>query len=335
MLVLAARDVERALSMPEAIEAASAAYAALSSGRARVPARMAVQSAATLEAAPGTLLVMPGYLEGPESLGAKLITVYPGNPSRGLPLLSALLLLFDPGSGRPLAAVEAARLTALRTGAGSGVATKLLALPGAATAAVIGAGVQGRTQLEAVCAVRPIRRARVFDLDPARAAAFCAEMSERLDRIGHRLRVEPAASAREAVEEAEVVVTATTSRDPVLQAGWLQPGAHINAIGSYTPDMSEVGLDVLRRAGKVVVDCREAVLKEAGEFTGPIQRGEWDAGRIHAEVGEVVLGLKPGRERPDEITLYKAVGHAVLDLAVGALAFRRARELGLGVEVDL
>jgi ornithine cyclodeaminase/alanine dehydrogenase-like protein (mu-crystallin family) len=218
----------------------------------------------------------------------------------------------DAANGTPLAVLDASYLTAVRTGAASGVATDVLAREDARVAAVFGAGVQGRTQLEAVAAVRSLRKAFIFDIDARAAADFAVEMGGRLG-----LDIEPAASPK-ALRDADIVCTATTSATPVFSDADLKPGAHINAIGSYKPHVREVPGETVRRAA-VFVDERRSSLEEAGDLIIPLRQGLFGEDHIRAEIGEVLAGLKPGRTSEDEITLFKSVGNAVLDLAVAGL----------------
>jgi len=301
-------EIKKALTMAEAIRAVREAFIQLSTGRARVPARTALE-------VPGsrtTALIMPAYLPGTKRIGLKLISLCEDNPAKGLPLAQAVTVVMDAETGVPLAVLDAGHLTAVRTGAASGVATDLLARKDARVAAVFGAGVQGRTQLEAVAAVRPVRKAFVFDVDARAAAAFAAEMGPKLG-----LDVEPAASPR-ALSQADIVCTATTSTVPVFSDGDLKPGVHINAVGSYKPHVREVPGETVRRA-RVFVDERQAALEEAGDLIIPLRQGLIGEDHILAEIGEVLAGLKPGRGSDDEVTLFKSVGNAVQDLAVAGL----------------
>jgi len=301
-------EIRGILSMPEAIRAVGQALVQLSTGRALVPARTSLE-------VPGfrtTALVMPAYLPGPKRIGLKLISLCEDNPARGLPLAQALMIVMDAENGTPLAVLEAGHLTAVRTGAASGAATDALARRDARVAAVFGAGVQGRTQLEAIAAVRPLRKAFVVDPFPPAAAAFAEEMGRVLG-----LDVEPADAAA-ALREADIVSTATTSATPVFRDADLKTGVHINAIGSYKPQVREVPGPTVRRAG-LFVDDRRACLEEAGDILIPLREGAIGEDHIRAEIGEVLAGLKPGRRSEEEITLFKAVGSAVEDLAVAVL----------------
>ncbi|MGZ5453496.1 MAG: ornithine cyclodeaminase family protein [Candidatus Aminicenantales bacterium] len=301
-------EIRNALTMPGAIRAVADALVALSTGRALVPPRTSLEIAGLRT----TALVMPAYLPGPKRIGLKLISLCEDNPARGLPLAQAVSIVMDAERGTPLAVLEAGHLTAVRTGAATGAATDALARPDARVAAIFGAGVQGRTQLEAIAAVRPLRKAFVVDTDRRAAAAFAEEMGRAL-----ALDVEPADSPS-ALREADIVSTATTSAEPVFRDGDLKAGVHINAVGSYKPHVREVPGETIRRAA-LFVDDRRASLEEAGDIIIPLREGIIDESHIRAEIGEVLAGLKPGRRSDDEITVFKSVGNAVEDLAVAAL----------------
>ncbi len=323
--ILSAANVRRALPMPEAIEAMKAAFAQLSAGRANVPLRTPLE----VPAHNGLTLFMPGYLADDDQMAIKIVSVFNDNPAQGLPLIHALVVAVDAATGRPRAVMDGTYLTALRTGAASGAATDLLARPEARVAAVFGAGTQGRSQLEAVCAARPIETAWVYDLSPEQAEAYAQEMGQRL---GLPVRVAP--TPAEALREADVVCTATTSSAPVFADADLRPGCHLNAVGAYTPHMQEIPAETVRRA-KVVVDHHQSSLAEAGDLIIPLEEGLIGSDHVYAELGEIATGDKPGRTDPAEITLFKSVGVAVQDVAAAGRALAAAERLGLGVEVDL
>jgi ornithine cyclodeaminase/alanine dehydrogenase-like protein (mu-crystallin family) len=271
---------------------------------------------------------MPVHLPAMGRLGLKVVTVVPDNPGRGLPTIQALVSIFDAATGSPLAVMDGEVLTAIRTGAASGVATELLARPDAAVAAVIGAGAQGRRQIEAVCCVRPIREVLIFDADPENALRFAQELGDELAfpvRVLHRVS---------AIADADVICTATSSDTPVLLDRDVAPGTHINAIGAYRPNTREIPGQTVARS-RLVVDSRPACMAEAGELVMAINEGLLDAGFQPSEIGEVAAGLHPGRENSTEVTLFKSVGNAVQDLAVAGVVLDEARRLGLGTEVKL
>jgi len=317
--------VRRALPMRQAIEAMKGAFAQLSTGQADVPLRVALD----VPRHNGVTLFMPAYLSVDDQMAVKIVSVFNDNPARGLPLIHALVVVVDATTGSPAAVMDGTALTALRTGAASGAATDLLARQDAHTAAVFGAGAQGRTQLEAVCAVRPIREAWVYDVIPQQAAAYADEMSQRLS-----LPVSVAETPAQAVRQADVICTATTASSPVFDDGDVRPGTHINAVGAYTPQMQEVPPETVLRA-RVVIDHREASLAEAGDLLIPLQQGLIAEAHIYAELGEIAAGHKPGRASPDEITLFKSVGVAVQDVAAASAVLEAAQRLGLGTEVAM
>jgi len=328
VLVLSSSVVRQATRMAEIIEVVEKAYVEYSAGRAKVPLRtqIAVEDV-------GTSLFMPGYVPGLKSVALKAVSVFPGNPPAGLPTIHAVVALIDAENGRPLCVMEGGCLTALRTGAGSGVATRYLAVRDASTLGVIGAGVQARTQLEAICEVRPIERAKVYDIDNEASRRLVEELGPAYEAKGIDLTA--VGTAEDAVRGADVVVTATTSKTPVLSGGALEPHAHVNAIGAFTPEMQELDEDTVAAASKIVVDTKEGVLEEAGDIRVPLESGAIAEDDLHAEIGEVAAGWRPGREHGDGVTVFKAVGLAVLDVAAARLVYDRAVEKGLGVEIDI
>jgi ornithine cyclodeaminase len=325
--ILSRVDVQRAVTMADAIAVIKDAYIQLSAGQAVVPLRTPVP----VQRHDGVTLFMPAYLGSSDALGAKIVSVFPGNLARGLPTIHAIVVVVEAATGRPLAVMDGTYLTAMRTGAASGVATQLLANPDASRVAIFGGGVQARTQLEAVCTVRRIVQASVFDPAAGLASAFAEEMRARGGPIPADVSV--AASPRDALRGADVVCTATTSRAPVFDDADLEPGVHINAIGSYTPEMQEIPSETVARA-RVVVDSRTASLAETGDLLSPIRLGLFRETDIHGEIGEIASGRLPGRQSKEEVTFFKSVGLAVQDVAVASLILRRAMAEDLGIEVD-
>jgi ornithine cyclodeaminase/alanine dehydrogenase len=273
---------------------------------------------------------MPAYIGGMEVVGVKMVGGYLDNPAaHGLPVVQATILLNDGTNGSTLAVMDGTYITAVRTGAASGVATRYLAVADASTVGVIGAGVQARTQLAAVCEVRPISTARVYSRSEEHREEYAAEMSQLL-----QIDVTPVRSAEEAVSGAQVVCTASTSRTPILDGGWLGDGVHVNCVGSHSADARELDTTAVVRS-RVVVDSRDAALAEAGDLLIPIASGEISEDHIYAELGEIVAGTKPGRTEPNEITLFKSQGLAIQDVATASLVFRLASERGIGRQVSL
>ncbi|MGE5603421.1 MAG: ornithine cyclodeaminase family protein [Nitrososphaerales archaeon] len=321
-LWLNAHDTEVLLTMEEAIAAVEEAFRQLARGNAVMPQRLGIG----LPQYGGGGAVMPAFVGGTiDCLGLKLVTLFPGNPGRsGLPAIQASLLLLDPHTGQLLAIMDAAVLTALRTAAVSGVATRYLARAEASTAVIFGAGVQGRTQLAALCAMRPVRQAWVIDPRAGAAESFAADMSNRLG-----LEVTCTEDIRAAVAAANVIVTATTSHEPLFDGQWLRPGVHINAIGSHSPNARELDTVTVERA-LVVVDQTSACLAEAGDLMIPIREGAFAESGIHAELGEVIIGARPGRTHDHQITLFKSVGLAIQDVAAAAAVYGKAQRTGRG-----
>lgn len=318
--ILSETDVRASVDMPGAIEAMRVAFGALADGSATVPLRLA------LETAHGMSLFMPAHLARSGSTGAKVVSVNPGNARRGLPVIRATVLVLDAETGALLALMDGTWLTALRTGAVGGLAADLLAREESATVALFGAGVQARTQLEAVRCVRAIREVRVVSRGGGSADALVAE----LDGVDARRVDDPDA----AIDGADIVIAATSSSTPVFDGSKVAAGTHVTGVGSFTPEMREVDTTLVQRA-LVVVDEREAALAEAGDLAGPIADGAVDPSVAGLEIGEIVLGRRPGRTSPHEITFFKSVGNAVQDVAVAALVLERAQAAGRGVVVDV
>lgn len=318
---LNAQDIASVLKMDDAIQAIENAFASLASGQVTMPQRVGIG----LPQYNGGGAVMPAYVGGDvDGLGVKVVTFFFDNPKQGLPTIQATMILLNPHTGAPLAIMDGAYLTALRTGAVSGVATKHLARANSSVVTVFGAGVQARQQLVAMCAVRPIRRAFVVDVVADVAEKFARELSTQLD-----IEITRTTDARAAVEQSDIIVAASSSREPIFASEWLKPGTHINGIGSHSPTTRELGTETVRRA-KLVVDQTAACLAEAGDIILPIKEGAITEAHIHAQLGEVVMRAKPGRTDDSEITIFKSVGLAIQDVAAATLAYRRALDLGIG-----
>ena len=328
MLILTADEVRQALPMREAVEAMKRAYASLSNGKADAPLRTRLP----IPPHSGLALFMPAYVQTDETeaLAVKIVSIHPENPKHGLPYIHAAVLVLEAETGRAVALLEGGSLTAIRTGAGSGAAMDILARKDSKTVAIFGAGVQGRTQLEAACTVRNIQSAWVYDANHESAEKFVADMAGR-GRVPKNLRA--AESPAQAANEADIICTATTSTHPVFADADVKSGAHISAIGSYTPEMQEVPAETVARA-KIVVDSRSATLAETGDLLKPMQAGLFDESHIHGELGEIVLGRKPARASESEITYFKSVGIAVQDAMAAQLALRNAEKMGLGQKVN-
>jgi len=275
---------------------------------------------------------MPAFVNSQDgnALAIKVVSLYPTNPARGLAYIQAAVLVFDPETGQAIALLEGSSLTAIRTGAASGAAIDLLARADSKVVAVFGAGAQGRTQLEAACTARKIDTAFICDADQAKAKSFAEEMKDKSTITGD---VRVAFSAKEAIENADVICTATTSTHPVFDNKDLKAGTHISAVGSYTPDMQEVPAETLQRA-RIFVDSRSASLEEAGDLIQPMRAGLFNESHIYGELGELILGKISGRQSSEEITYFKSVGIAVQDAMAAQVALNNALKMNIGTEVD-
>jgi len=329
VLVLSHRDVVAALPPRACAESMAAVLAA----RARGETYMPLRSVMAAPGAAGFMGLMPAWRGGQQDRGAmfalKAICVIPDNPARGLDAHQGTVTLFDGETGMPTAILDASAITAIRTAAVTAVATEVLARAGARTLAILGAGVQGRAHLRALAGVRDFGQVRVYAPTRAHAQALVDEA----DLAGTELSV--AASAEDAVRGADVVVAATNAREPVLQRAWLEPGAHLSAVGASTPQAKEIDTATVA-ASALFCDSRESVLAEAGEFQLAVTEG-LIAGEEHirAELGEVLAGTAPGRWDDGELTMFRSLGIAVEDLAAAETAVAAARAQGLGTEVGL
>lgn len=326
--IISGSQVRQAVTMPRAIAAVKEAYIQISTGKAILPLRTQIP----VETHNGITLFMPAYLSKSDALGVKIVSVFPDNKKKNLLTVHAAVIVVDAETGCPAALMDGTYLTALRTGAASGVATDLLARADASVAAIIGAGIQARTQLEAVCIVREIKKVWVYDCVPDVAEAYVKEMKAHGSPIPAYIAA--AESPGEAVSEADIICTATTSSEPVFDDKDLKAGVHINGIGSYTPEMQEIPSQTVIRS-KVVVDSREASRAEAGDLVIPLKEGFINEGHIHGEIGEIAAGNLPGRTSDNEVTFFKSVGLAVQDVAVAELVMRRAKELSLGLDIEV
>lgn len=327
LLFLSADDLRRALPMRETVEAMKRAFADLTTGRATVPQRSVLELESPGNRSDGAFMVKPALMPG-SAFGAKLLSLVPGNAARGLPLIHALVVVHDPETGAPTAVCEGGFLTAWRTGAASGAATDLLALPTAGSAAVFGAGIQARTQILAIAAVRPLETIRVYAPTRSRLLEFVNAISSEV-----QAEVVAADSPQEALQDAHVICAATTSMAPVFAGNLVSAGCHVNGVGSYTLEMREVDAELVARS-RVFVDSLVAAGAEAGDLVQAEREG-LTSSENWTELGDVVENPARGRRDESEITFFKSIGVAIQDLAAAQLALERARELGLGTELDL
>lgn len=325
LLVLDSKQIARLLPMAECIELMSDALASLARGEVFQPLRTIVRP----PEARGLLGLMPAYRHGEHgAFGMKAICVFPDNPSIGKDAHQGIVMLFSQETGEPQALMNASQITAMRTAAVSAVATRLLARPDAEQLGIIGAGVQARTHLEALSIVRSIKRARVACRTRDHAAQLVTEMQDRVP-----FPIEAAASNEEAVRGADIIVTATSAHEPVLKREWIDGGAHINAIGTHSPQSREIDTETMA-AARIFADRRESVLNEAGDYLLAAHEGAVSPDSIVAEVGEVVIKTKQGRTSPDEITLFKSLGLAIEDVVCAEYLFRKAKTENVGSWVE-
>jgi ornithine cyclodeaminase/alanine dehydrogenase len=324
MLILGREDLVALLTPGDVIAAVERAFHECAAGRVAALPRAALPMGRE-----GVFLAMVSALPGLGALGTKLATVVEGNQRRGLPTIQATYLLTDPVTGTPLALMEAAFLTAIRTGAASAVAARYLARPDSRVITCFGAGVQARYQLLCLREVLPLAEVRVVGRDPARAAAFVRRLR---DELG--IPVEIAADRRAAVRGADVVSCATTATRPVFSGRDLGPGTHVDAVGNFRPATREVDTLTIRKS-RVVVDTYDGAWEEAGDILIPIKAGAIARRHVRAELAEVVAGKRPGRTSPKEITLFKSVGFAPEDAVTARLAYDRALAAGRGTRVEL
>ena len=325
MLILTHSQVRELLPMRDCMDVVSEALAGLARGEGVQPLR----SGFLLPDRRGVLAWMPGSLGAGEVFGVKVLSVVEDPGALGVDSHQGGVLIFDAADGAPLALLEAGAVTAVRTAAVSAVAADLLARADSSTLAILGAGTQARSHLEAMLEVRPIERVRVWGRDPVKVRAFADEQAAR-----HGVPVEPMPSVAEAVSGANIVCTTTAAREPVLPGALLEPGMHVNAVGASVPSWRELDTEAVRRSA-LFTDRRESLEAEAGEYRLALAEGAIGPGHLRAELGEVLIGTRPGRRSSDEITLFRSLGLAVEDLAAGRLVYRRARARGIGTKVEL
>lgn len=325
VLVVDAAAVRRLLPMARCIEVMEGALAGLARDQAINPLRSIME----LPYGASWMALMPGAQAEPPVFGVKVISIFNENRSAGLETHQGVVLLFETAHGSPVAMVDASEVTALRTAAVSGVATAALANPDADELAIIGSGTQARTHLEAMLAVRPVKRVRAWSPNRERLEAFVADAS-----ATHELPVQAADGPREAVEGATIICTVSGASDPVVRGEWIAAGAHINAVGSAVPTSRELDSDAVRRS-RLYVDRRESAMHESGDILLAISDGAITEGHIIGELGEVLIGEAQGRLASDDVTLFKSLGLAVEDVAAAWAIVEAARAEGAGTSVRL
>ena len=324
MVIVNQRQVAQLLPMNECIKAMEEVLAGLARGECQLPLRQIMWLPQRI----GALGLMPSYWQSAGVIGLKAVSFFPGNEGSELDTHQGVVLLFDAKCGRLLATIDATSITAIRTAAVSGVATRLLAREESVELAILGSGVQARMHLRAMLLCRSIARVKVFSKTPSRAELFATKASER-----HSIPVEAAPSCAEAVHNADIICTTTSAKEPVLRGEWLKPGTHINAIGSSVALARELdGLAVQK--SRLYVDRRESALNEAGDFLLAKEEGLIGDDHIIGEVGELLIGAVTGRVSPTDITLFKSVGLAVEDLAAALHVYNKAIDSHVGTTVE-
>ena len=325
VLIVNGSEVRELLTMPECIDVMSDALAALARGDAILPLRPILW----LPESAGALGMMPAYLGNIQSVGLKVVTVFPGNHGTKYDSHQGAVLLFETGYGQLLSIMDASSITAIRTAAVSGLATRLLARENADTLAILGSGVQARTHLEAMLAVRQVKHVRVWSRNADHVSKFVEREAKRVS-----IEVIASRSAEDAVRDVDIICTTTSSSEPVLQGEWIASGAHINAVGSSVAFARELDTRAVANA-RLYVDRRESTLSESGDFVIAKKEGAIDDSHIVGEIGDVILGKVKGRQSPDEITLFKSLGLAVEDLAAADHIYKKAAAANAGTLIEL
>ena len=319
-VLLSEQDVRIVLPLHDLIDAMESALAGFSSREVTQPLRTVIE----IGLQKAFVGIMPAFITEPAALGTKVVSVFGSNTAVGLPTHLATIVLLDPMTGELLAIMDGRFITEARTAAVSAVSVKRLARPDAARLAIIGSGVQARSHLEAIGSVRQLQEVRVWSRSLDNRVAFAREMRART-----KAPINVAASAKDAVTGADLIVLATASREPVIQSGWIASGAHVCAVGACRPDQREMDTTLVRR-GRLFVDSRTGALAEAGDVIIPMKEGAFDESHLAGELGDVILGRVAGRTSADEVTIFKSLGMAVEDVAAAHLAFVKAAERGLG-----
>lgn len=324
-LVLSHDEVVNLLPMKECIAVMRDALIALATGKVHQPLRTIMRP----PGAAGVMGLMPSYIAGDHAaFGLKAICVLPGNPEKGKDAHQGAVLLFSADTGELMAMMNASAITAIRTAAASGVATDLLAREDASKLAIIGSGVEARSHLAAMSEVRSITRCRVASRQLENARRFAEDI-----RRDYSFPIEPVESVAEALAGADLIVTATSAREPILLREWISPGAHLNVVGACTPRAREVDSETMA-ASSLFVDCRESTMNESGDYLLALSDGAIGQDHIRAEIGEVLTGERPGRTSTEEITLFKSLGIGIEDLSAAEYLYRKAERLNVGNWVE-
>jgi alanine dehydrogenase len=325
-LLLPEEDVKKLVSMDEVISAVESAFREKALGNVQMPPKV------YLFYGSGDLRVMPCYIKTSEISSVKIVNSHPRNPEKGLPTVMAVIVLVDPETGFPKAVMGGTWITGIRTGAAGAVAAKYLARKNSRIVAFIGAGTQARMQFLGITQViQSIREIRVFDIRPEAMKAFI-QFIEAHAAAG--LSPVSASSVKEVVEGADIIITTTPSRKPVVMSEWISDGVHFNCIGADAPGKQELDPMILKRASKIVVDDVEQAI-HSGEINVPLSEGIIGASSIYGELGEIIAGMKKGRENDSEITIFSSTGLAIQDAAVANIVYENALKRGAGTRIRL
>lgn len=330
MLILTEKDITALFTMTDAIDAVKEAYRLQSTGNTEAPVRQKLSGAAPQDA----FLFMPASVDGGNKAGIKILSVFPGNRALNRPVIAASMFLLDCHTGEALCIMDGAALTQLRTGAATGAATDLLARPDAKIAALFGTGGQSERQLEAMLNVRDLDEVRIYSRNAAQRQAFTAAMDQRFSGA-FRARIIEAHSPEAALVGADIVTCATSSTTPVFDGSLIEPGTHVNGIGSFTLGMQELDETLISTCDRLYIDAWDACEEEAGDIMIPLNAGRIGRSRITGELGELLLGSVPGRQSPQEITVFKSVGIAPQDIVTADRIFQKALALGVGQNISL
>lgn len=331
ILILKESDISSIITMSDIIEADKQALSIYSSKQSNIPLR----SNLNIPEYKGQCLFMNGYAAPAKALGVKIVSVYPENINKNLTSVPATMVLVDAETGMVNSLLDGTYLTRLRTGAISGLATDILSRKDSKIFALFGTGGQAVTQLEAVLTVRKIEEVRVFDVFSERAVEFAKKMSDKFSKKFNNVKIYAVKTSDEAVENADIITTVTTSKKPVFNADKVKANVHINGVGSYTPEMIEIPGEILVKANKIYVDTIDGAVNESGDLITPISKGLIKKEKINGELGEVINGKIKGRENDNEMTFFKTTGSAVLDLVAAQKIYEIAKEKGIGQIVVL
>ena len=331
ILVLKASDISSIITMSDIISANKEALSIYSNQQSNIPLRTNID----VPEYKGQCLFMSGYAAPAKALGVKIVSVYPENINKNLTSVPATMVLVNAETGIVNALIDGTYLTRLRTGAVSGLATEILARKDSKIFALFGTGGQAITQLEAVLTVRKIELVKVFDIMYERAKEFAQRMSNLYSKKFNNVKIIAVKNSDEAVEDADIITTVTTSKKPVFNAEKVKKNVHINGVGSYTPDMCEIPEEILVRADKIYVDTKDGAINESGDLIQPIKKGLIKVEKVNGELGEVINGKIKGRENDEEMTFFKTTGTAVLDLVAAQKIYEIAKKNNIGKVIDL